>query len=541
MLSKLPEFEFRGIPKITIPKTDNDFRAKDFGKSIIEKYLPSILNKHSKNRDKIEYYHNYALGEQDITKKERLYEKDSKNNNKIAENHAYRQTTFKVAFVSSERRDYAHKSDSHCDDIKYLDRYFTDVDFFAKDKNVKEWIYQTGIGVTYQCPRTDIIVEENKKYRYLGKNDGYDIETQAPFEFDDLDPRDNFVVYSSVRGNKPLFCVSLVQVEKDNIAGINVEYEYKVYIETRYARFIAKCSTTFTNAKDIEFEMKKSFASMPMVEHCVNNARIGIVELNRDLFNCTNILVSNVIDMIVDGANIIMVFKNTDIDQETINEMKQKGALILNDNPESKSNNEAKLETITLQINFEGLNSFYEERLTQAYDIAGVPLASGTVTSGGDTGQARLLGGGWENAYTIIKNDITTLLKGDYDVLKGILAICKDIPNCPIKTITASQIDIKYHINQSDNLLTKAQSIAQLYQINMPKEEILKVTGLFSDICTVATKWQKSDDDAREKSNKESARQPTDIVGGKDTSISQNNGNDTNVATKNKSGNSSKE
>lgn len=537
----IPEFDFRGIPKITIPKNDDDFLAKDFGKSIIEKYLPSILNRHYKNRQKIEYFHNYALGEQDINEKERLYEKDADNNNKIAENHAYRQTTFKVAFVTSERRDYAHKSDSHCDDMIYLDRYYTDVDFFAKDKNVKEWIYQTGVGVTYECPRTDIIIKDGDKYRYQTEKDGFDIKTQAPFEFDDLDPRDNFVVYSSVRGNKPLFCVSLVKVEKEGAIGITTDYEYKIYIETRYARFIAKCDTAFTNAKDIEFEMPKSFHNMPMIEHSVNNARLGLVELNRDLFNCTNTLVSNVIDMVVDGANIIMVFKNTDIDQATINEMKRKGALVLNDNPESKSTSEAKLDTITLKIDFEGLNSFYEERLTQAYDIAGVPLASGTVTSGGDTGQARLLGGGWENAYTIIKNDITTLLKGDYDVLKGILDICKSIPNSPINTITASQIDIKYHINQSDNLLTKAQSIAQLYQINMPKEEILKVTGLFSDICTVATKWQKADDEAMKIAEQLKATKSTDLVGGKDTNVSQSNGNDTNVATKNQSGNSSKE
>ena len=550
-MAKIPNFKFRGIQKITIPKSDADFNVTDYGLSILKKYMPLVLQQHQLNRRKIDYLHNVALGEQDINGKKRLYNKDAKNNNIISENHAFRQTNFKVAFVTSEKRDYAHKSDSNCKDMIYLDRYLTDIDFYAKDKNIKEWIYQTGIGCSYQCHRTDIIKQDIKNgeliYRYLTKNEGFDIETEAPFEFNDLDPRDNFVVYSSIRGNEPLFCVSLVETERENATPSFSGFDYKIYIETRYARFIAKCSSNFNGFDNLGFEMAKVFHSMPMVEHSINNARLGIVELNRDLFNCLNTLVSNVLDMVVDGANIIMVFKNTDIDQKTIDAMNAKGALILNDNPENKNNSEAKLETVTIKIDFAGLNSFYEERLTQAYDIAGVPLASGQVTSGGDTGQARLLGGGWNNAYTVIKNDITTLLKGDYAVLRLALQICKDVPGCPVKDITASQIDIKYHINQSDNLLTKAQAISTLYGVNMPKEEILKVSGLFSDICAVSQKWEKEDKVAKETLAKQKSIE-NDVTdkkvgdtGGDNNVDTKNDGKDKDVPTKDKQGNSSQE
>jgi hypothetical protein len=260
---------------------------------------------------------------------------------------------------------------------------------------------------------------------------------------------------------------------------------------------------------------------MPMIEFAANNARMGLVELNRDLFNCINTLVSNVIDMVVDGANIIMVFKNTDIDQATIDDLKTKGAIILNDNPMNKNNSEAKLDVIRVQIDFNGFSSFYEERLAQAYDIAGVPLASGQSSNGGDTASARMMSGGWENAYMIINNDITTLLKGDYAVLKGLLDICRRVPNCPIKNLTASEVDIKYHINQRDNLLTKAQSIAQLYQINMPKDDILKATGLFTDIFSVSQKWERQDAEAKAEAQEESVHKNTDIVGGGDTGVAR--------------------
>ena len=536
-MAKSLKFGYSGIKKITIPKKDADFIDIKSCIEIFDKHLPSILKQHRLNRQKINYLYEYAFGNQDISEKKRLYNKDAKNNNIVVENHAFRQVSFKTGFITSEKRDYTNKNDTKNNGTTYLDRYFTDCDFFAKDKDLKEYIFATGIGTTYQCPRTDIIVEEidpttkKSRFRYKDKKDGFDIETESPVDFDIVDPADNFVVYSSMRGENPLFCVSLVEV--DGTKSYNSDtYEYELYIETRYARFKARCDKNFSNYEGLVLETPKAFIDMPMIEHSINHKRIGVVELNRDLFNSINTLVSNATDMIVDGANVILVFKNTDIDQDTINDMKNKGAIILHDVQDNKNNSEAKLETITITIPFDGLNSFYEQRLTQAYDIAGVPLASGTVTSGGDTGQARLLGGGWNNAYVIIKNDIVSILKGDYAVLKSFLKICQLVPNCPIKDLAASQIDIKYHINQSDNLLVKAQSIAQLYSVNMPKSAILKSTGLFSDVAALSNEWEQSDLDAYERKLK--LEKQSNVNADK-------NGNDTNVDSQNNNDNNSQE
>lgn len=538
-------FGLPGIQKITIPKQDFDFADTKKAIQVLTKYMPSILSKHRFNRQKILYCRNYALGLQDITEKKRLYNKDSKNNNQITENHAFRQSTFKTGFITSEKRDYAHKSDSKCNDMKYLDRYLTDCDFFAKDKDLKEWVFQTGIGVTYTCPRTDIIVGTKETgFHYKTLDEGFDIEYEAPFTFDVLDPSENFVVYSSVRGGEPLLAVSIVQVEKrDAVANGKPEYEYLLYIESKYARYKAYCDKGFNGFKDIKLELIKSFQDMPMVEHFTNSARLGLVELNRDLFNAINLIVSNTIDLIIDNTNVIMVFKNTDITQELIDDMKNKGALIIKDTQDNKNSSEAKLDIIRVEIPFDGLNSFHEERLVQSYDLAGVPLASGQVTSGGDTGQARLLGGGWNNAYIIIKNDITSLLRGDYAVLKSILKICKEIPSCSIRSITTSQIDIKYHINQSDNLLVKAQSIAQLHGVNLPKEEILKVTGLFSDICSVAQKWETVEKEKTKQAQKLAEQNANNgkTDDGKDKDVPSKNGGDNNVDTKQSKDNNSKE
>ena len=70
---------------------------------------------------------------------------------------------------------------------------------------------------------------------------------------------------------------------------------------------------------------------------------------------------------------------------------------------------------------------------------------------------------------------------------------CKQVPQSPINQLWATDIDIKYRINQNDNFLVKAEGIAQLYSVNLPKEEIIKASGLFSDTNTVATQWETND------------------------------------------------
>lgn len=499
----IPDFDFKGITRIEIPKTDSDFMGGDYGAASITKFLPQILSTHKKNSTKIKYCFEYYLGMQDVLNKKRLYKKDEKNNHKFVENHAYRQITFKRGFLTGERREYTHKSDSSSDDLIYLDRYFTDCNFFSKDKDLKEWIYATGIGATYTAPRTDIIVSDGvddltkaPKVRYASKEEGFDIEFNAPFTFSTIDPRDNFVVYSSSFDKHPLFCVSIIDVDVGDDKNIDLRKE--IHIETRYARFTIQSDSGYASFyNELKLEGKKVLKYLPIVEYWTNRSRMGIVELNKDIFNLINTMNSSIVDMTVDKANVIMVFKNTDIDKETVEQISEAGAVIIHDSQQAKNGSTADFDTVTLEIPFDGLNGFIEKQLTAGYDIAGVPLASGQVLSGGDTGQARLLGGGWNNAYIVINDDINSLLGSDYEELALILMLCKQVPNCPLNELHTSQIDIKYRINQNDNFLVKTQGMQNLYSINMPKDEIVKASGLFGDVTTVTKKWEEKDAEAK--------------------------------------------
>lgn len=500
---RIPAFEYRGIKKITIPKNDFDFGSVDAGWEIIKKYLPAVLSAHQRNADKITYLYNYFLGEQDILEKERPYKHNRTNNNRETENHANRQVEFKVGFTRGEQRDYTNKLDTETDELIYLDRYFTDVNFFGKDSDLAEWIYTTGIGVTHTAPRRDIIIADGvdeitgkERLRYATKTEGYDPEYEAPFDFDVVDPRENFIVYSSSRQREPLFCVSFVEIELDNDTNGLPMLGKRLLVETRYAYYIFDSDkyfhTFYWDDENSVEKYAKGLHYLPLIEFSCNKDRLGIVEKNRSCFNTINLIRSTVNDMAVDNANGLLVFKNVDMESEEIKSMLEGGAIIIGDN--KNTDVKVDLERIDIQIPYDRISAYLDQVIQNAYDIAGVPLASGQVTSGGDTGQARLLGGGWNNAYTIAHKEIQTFLGYDYDQLKLFLLICKQVPDCPIKTLFASQIDINYRINQNDNYMVKTQGMKYLYDMHCDLEFILKTGGLSNDIKSDKKSWQASID-----------------------------------------------
>lgn len=138
--------------------------------------------------------------------------------------------------------------------------------------------------------------------------------------------------------------------------------------------------------------------------------------------------------------------------------------------------------------------------------ILGIPRLSDKA-SGGDTGQARLLGEGWTMAYQRAKQDDLSFIKSEREFLKVVLRIEKD-SNSDIKDLKISNIDIKIPRDKSDNMLTKAQTLLDLLQAGVHPEIAFQVVGLFGDPHEVFEKslnfqgedfWKKVKDIAEEK------------------------------------------
>lgn len=490
-----------GISKIRIPYT-----AEEITPELVSKVLGNVLSIHSANAEKIDKYLKIVDGtEQDIDNKTRKVESRAEHNNKIKDNHAYAIVNFKEGFLLGEKREFTQKSDTNSDDLTYFDRYLTDVSFYGEDVKVKHNIYSTGLGIDFVQPRTDIFKSINgdiTKQRYKTKDEGYDIETDSPFVYQSLDCRNNGIVYTSkigVKGLGDLFDYSLVEeYDKNDIARV------VVIVYTR--EWTAKFETDGKLIANSLLPTPPSYKELPMTPHSINEAQEGIVEVVVDLLNMVNVLASNSADNIVDKVNSVIAFKGCDFGTLEDNEIAQKisamlrgGAIIL----PSNELHEASADVLSIDLKLSEVNQTAEQYLTDIYKLVGVPLATANVTSGGDTGQARLLGAGWTNAYTIIQRDILFMEQGDREVLRKMIVICKANAESKINDINVNQIDIKYSVNLSDNLLAKTQAMQNLYAINVPKTHILKVLNLWGDTKTVAEDWAKADEEAKAKAEEE--------------------------------------
>ena len=175
-------------------------------------------------------------------------------------------------------------------------------------------------------------------------------------------------------------------------------------------------------------------------------------------------------------------------------ELKKEKVLVLNTNNPSAP---ADMKILSSKIDQENSQSFYERVVKAMYDIASVPLSSGNVTSGGDTGQARILGNGWESAQNQAQVDQTYLVQFERDLLKNMLWICKNTANCPVDKVSASDIAIKFNINMSNNLYVKSEALKMLNDIYLPEKAALNIVGITKDVDGLGEAWKQNKEKIR--------------------------------------------
>lgn len=481
-----------GIPKIEIP-----VRLKDLDIETIKYYLPDCISKLRRNAFKIKYLKEFVDGtHQDIDDK--VYEQKSsgKAQNRIKENHAYEIVQFKEGFLLGDKKQFANKENISNDDITYLDKFLSDVSYYTKDLELRHNIYATGIGTTFIMPRADIFEEtikgNDRQVKYKTADNGYDVNINSPFVYETINSEENAVVYSSCIGEsglKDLFCFNIAQVYNTKTK----RPEEIVTVYTREAIYEYKKENGIDSLTKIADNIV--YGELPMTEHSLNNIRISPIEVVFDLLNAVNLFLSLEANSIEDKVNQLLVFVNCDIEQTDIDTLYKNGIVCLP--PALGGTATPAVDTITNDLKYTETNVLMERVLTRTFDIVGVPLASAAVSSGNN--EAAYLGGGWTNASTIINRDILYFEQADREELRKEIKICKLNPENPINEINANEIDIKYNVNQSNNLLVKTQSIQNLVDVGVPFEDILKVIPLFSDVHSVADRWKKNVEEKEKK------------------------------------------
>ena len=447
--------------------------SKDLNK--LDKIIIDIIQKsksfHTQNHDDCEYLKAYYYGDQDIKNKEKHTRPEI--NNKTVENWAYAIIDFKKTYLLGKPIQYVQLDNSGEEEISVLNKYCRYENKKAKDMMLYEDILVCG-----------------RAFRYTNK-DAQENEDEAPFEIINCPVEDTEVIYSSKLGNEQLLSyidtnmVKYVNVDKGKeVVSEPVYYdEYTVYLRNMQLVYSDKEGTL----KRVGEPTALLWQEHIITEYYLNDRRISLIELGKDLFDDINYLESLDKDDMEQFVNAIMVFTNAEVSEEDLGDIRDLGAVCINSTDQKK----ASVDLLQGRLNATDTQTYYNRLLTALHQILGVPVASdsGTITSG-DTGKAKLTGQGFTSAGIRAEGDETMFGMCDFNSLKVLLKICRESAKSQIKKLQASDVDCKFQRDMSDNLLTKTQALLSLYQADIPRKYANSIVNLFGDANAVTREQQ---------------------------------------------------
>ena len=422
-----------------------NYNEEDMNTETITKIMNDVFSVHMQNASEIDYLEKYYKGYQPIIGK--VKEVRPTINNTVVENNAYFITEFKKSYVFGEPIQYVQRGDIANPEVAILNSYMLAEDKYPKDTELAESLYISGIGHRLILP---------------------DINEDSPFSIENLDSKETFIVYSSYLPHKKLFACTYTKGVKDStIRG-------SIYTKNAYYTLNKEITSTSFN---IEFVQNHILGAIPIFEYYLNKSRLGIIEVVMDILNQLNRVTSDEIDGLEQFVQSILVFVNQDIDKDDYEDLLDLGAVKIATNDPSRP---ADLKLLSNNLDHNNTKVLHERLFNVALNIVGIPKNSDKA-SGGDTGQARMLGEGWTMADERAKQDEMEFKRCAKPELDMILRICKLAPYSEIKKLTLKDIDQKFTRNKSDNFLVKSQGLMNQIQSGVAPDVAMTTSGLYSD------------------------------------------------------------
>ncbi len=434
--------------------------------SKVQEILINAIPIHEKNKLESEYLKDYCKGIQDIYSDKQKHTRPEIDN-KTVENWAFAFIDFKKAFLLGKEIQYVALDGKNNKEIDSLNNYVRFEGKKSKDIDLYEDILMCGRG-----------------FRYVAKDKITD-DNEVPFELINCDVSETEVVYSSKLGNEQLLefvqtgmqdTITVVDEDTGETVEKPIDYhEYTVY--TRNYVFVFNDKTG--NLEYDKTQTKpKIIKEHSIIEYSINRFRLSLIEIGKDIFNDINYLESLDKDDMEQFVNAIMIFTNAKIDEKGLEMIKQLGAACIS----STDNKKASVDLLQQRLNASDTQVYYGRLLNSLHQILGVPQASdnGNIETG-DTGKARLTGQGYLSAGIRIQNDETKFGDSDLKALAIIIKICKDTEKSEIKNLKVTEIQPKFQIDMSENLLVKTQALQNLYDCHIPRNFANSIINLFPD------------------------------------------------------------
>lgn len=454
-------------------------------------FLPKILTIFEKNVEEIDNLIDYVNGVQGILEKTKIIRTEI--NNKPVENHAFEIKEFLKGYLVGNPIQLSQRNTSAIiDDVTLLNTYMVEQKKAKKDEIMVENIVTYGKSLYMTLPQDKAI--EN-------------LDKQSPFKTILIDSREGDVIYSSGLDKQKIGCFVVTELPINDPSGYkylitiwnNTGKKFSIYSNSRIPNFGLDLpinnSTNKANEDIIQpviIEENFYIPYVPMTEYYFLESRMGIIEIVKDSLDLLNKINANEMDDIEQFVNYILVLINQDIKSEDVKLLKENKILKLKSvNPQMQA--DAKF--LQQALSHGDINTFYERVYTMMMSIVGIPRANDNVTSGGDTGQARLLGEGWTLASQRALTYQNMIADSERENLEVALWICRNTPNCKIDELYPSDIDIKLNIDKSDNMLTKSQTMLNLKTLKLPNSIIAEKAQLFNDPLEVSKVWDKYEEE----------------------------------------------
>jgi len=395
-----------------IIKTDETEVTVDNVISILDKALPY----HEKNRQEIVYLWNYYKGLQPVL--DRKKEVRPEICNKIVENRANEIVSFKTGYLMGEPLQYVSRGEGDiAEAINLLNEYVFAEEKPTKDKELADWFHICGTSFRMVLPDEEVGEEDD-----------------SPFEIYTLDPRNTFVVYHNGLGNKPVLGVKYVI---DDQAVVH----YSCYSKYEYFEIV--------EGKVVKHE-PHILGDIPIVEYPLNLARIGAFEIVLPLLDAINVTDSNRVDGVEQFIQALMVFYNIDISSEKYKELREEGAIKVQD---IDPNMKAKVEYLVNNMSQGETQTLKEDMYQTVLTICGMPNRNGG-SSTSDTGSAVIMRDGWSAAEARAKDAELMFKKSERIFLRLVLNICKTLKGMDLRV---SNVEIRFTRRNYENILQKAQ------------------------------------------------------------------------------------
>lgn len=425
--------------------------------------IPNILNNamytHNLNRSECDYLINYTLGKQPILNRTKIVREEIKNNTVF--NFAFSFIRTIIGYTFGQPIQYISRKTDKQASIEQLNDYMDDENAHTADTEAA-W-YASICGIGYKCGLSD--------------------EDDVPFNISSLDPRNTFVVLSTEMNEKPILTCSYV-----NELDINGNPLYTVY--TVYTNDITlKYRTPVDGQISADSLIKGSYKpnalkTNPIVAYYNNQFLIGDVEMALTVFDAINTIGSNSIDDVEQIVQSILVLIGVDTENsEKVKELNSGSVLTLPGN--QGVNQDAKF--INAALDAAGVASLREWLEEAVRSIVGIPDRKTRGGGGGDTGDAVKLRDGWADLEIVARNKEMFWKKSEKKLLKAVLNILHINQKC--KDLTPLDIDIKFTRNKNDNLITKTQAMATMYNMGMAKQDILAAGEITTDNMEVEKRW----------------------------------------------------